>query len=79
MAHPTLFAAVHGFKYCHIAPAPVQGKYPGFDITMKCGIWPVGYALHMIMFDWIPVTIMDMVCVISFITNGMLPESALPE
>ena len=45
---------------------------------MKTGPWPIGYLHHQPVFDRIVMDIIDVVVHILYITDGVLPKSALP-
>ena len=58
---------------------PVIRQYPVFHVAMKRRIWPVAHALHPRMLDRIEMNVVNMPREVSFVADGMFPESSLPK
>ena len=57
---------------------PINGQVPTRDISMKTAETPIGYTIYVPVLNGIEMNVIDVSYEIIFITNGMFPESTLP-
>ncbi len=73
---PLLITYISGYFY---SGAPVERIYSFLDKAMKRCPLPILRARHVPVFHRIEVNVIQMVLVISVITNAMLPKALLPK
>ena len=49
-----------------------------FHPSMKRRIWPLRHCRNMALFDWIVVYIVPVARIVTFVSNGVFPETTLP-
>lgn len=66
---------IHGF----LVPSPIIRIYAGFNITVKCGMRPIGNAVYMPMLDRIVMDVIHVPAIVFLIPQCMFPVAALPD
>ncbi len=77
-ALPTLLAEIFVIGRGTIAAAPILGINAGTDVTMKCRPRPIDRAVHVAVFDGIPMDVIHMPVEILLVPYLVLPKSPLP-
>lgn len=58
--------------------APTDGQYALANISMNAAVGPIGWPGHIAMLHGIVVDVINMVFIIPYITDAVLPKSTLP-